>query len=188
MMLAELGYVAIAPDYFGEPTRSLDHAFSLMRPFVDTPQLYVDHGRAALEVLRAHPNVDGKRLAAIGFCWGGFAVLELACWEELRCIVGFHPGLSLGSLSNPANMTGQVLICVGDDDPHVPRTACDAFIAEMNSARVDCQVLLLLRAPHSFTNPEPYHYELDLTGIGYDAKADRHAWSAMKALFADALG
>lgn len=187
LMLAELGYVAIAPDYFGEPTQSLEHAFKLMNRFIERPELYTRHGRAALDLLRAHPNVDADRLAAIGFCWGGYAVLELACTENLRCAVGFHPGLSLGSLSNPKGIGAQVLICVGDQDPHVPVPAREAFIAEMNAAEVDCQVLLILRAPHSFTNPEPYHYELDQTGIGYDAKADRHAWSTMKALFADAL-
>ena len=187
VMLAELGYVAVAPDYFGEPTRSLDHAFGLMKGFLDNPQLYVDHGRAALAVLRAHPHVDAARLAAIGFCWGGYAVFELACYESLRCVIGFHPGLSLGPLSKPEGIACPLLVCVGDQDPHVPVEARERFIAEMNAAGVDCQIQLILRAPHSFTNPEPYHYELDTAGIGYDARADRHAWSAMKALFAETL-
>lgn len=187
VMLAELGYVAFAPDYFGQPAQSLEHAFELMRVYTASRELYAEHGRAALDTLRAHPNVDGSRLAAIGFCWGGFAVLELACSENLRCVVGFHPGLSLCPLSNASTLSAKVLICVGDQDPHVPAKDREAFIAEMNAAGVDCQVLLLLRAPHSFTNPEPYPYPIDTRGVGYDALADRRSWAAMKALFAEAL-
>lgn len=186
-MLAELGYVAYAPDYFGEPTTSLEHAFSFMEPFAKDHALFTAYGVAALDILRAHPNVDADKLGAIGFCWGGYAVLELACTEALRAVVGFHPGLSLGPLSAPKKIAGSVLVCVGDQDPHVPTPARDAFIAAMHAAKVDCQVLLLIGAPHSFTNPEPYHYPLDLTGIGYDPVADRRAWEAMRALFAETL-
>jgi dienelactone hydrolase len=158
-----------------------------MQPFAADHALFTTYSLAALDVLRGHQNVDGSRLGAIGFCWGGYAVLELACTVDLRAVVGFHPGLSLGSLSNPKNISGSVLVCVGDQDPHVPTLARDAFIAEMHSAKVDCQVLLLIGAPHSFTNPEPYHYPLDTTGIGYDPVADRRAWAAMRALFAETL-
>ncbi|HUA24862.1 MAG TPA: dienelactone hydrolase family protein [Steroidobacteraceae bacterium] len=187
VMLAELGYVAFAPDYFGEPARSLEHAFELMNVYIVSPALYAAHGRQALNILRAHPKVDGNRLAAIGFCWGGFAVLELACSEDLRCVVGFHPGLSLCPLSNASNISAKVLICVGDRDPHVPAKDRESFIAQMNDAGVDCQVLLLLGAPHSFTNPEPYPYPIDATGVGYNAAADRRSWIAMRSLFAEAL-
>jgi dienelactone hydrolase len=186
-MLARLGYVAFAPDYFGETARSLAHAHELMSVYTAAPELYARHGQAGLDVLRAHPAVDATRLAAIGFCWGGYAALELACAEDLRCVVGFHPGLSLGPLSHAAAITAKVLICVGDQDPYVPATDRDRFIAEMNAAGVDCQVLLLLGAPHSFTNPEPYAYETGVAGVGYDPVADRRAWTAMRALFAEAL-
>jgi dienelactone hydrolase len=186
-MLAELGYVAFAPDYFGQPATSLEHAFELMNPFMARPALYADHGRSALQVLRAHPGVDANRLAAIGFCWGGFAVLELACTENLRCVVGFHPGLSLCPLSRASAISAKVLICVGDQDPHVPAKDRESFISEMNAAGVDCQVLLLLGAPHSFTNPEPYPYPIDTAGVGYDAVADRRSWTAMISLFDEAL-
>jgi len=187
LMLAELGYVAFAPDYLGEPAVSLDHAFSMMRPFSDNRRLYQDYGNTALDVLRRHPHVDPDRLGAIGFCWGGYAVLELACVADLRCVVGFHPGLSLGPLSNPSNISAKILICVGDQDPYVPMTDISAFIAQMNQAHVDCQILLLLGAPHSFTNPEPYAYATGTLNVGYDAVADRRSWAAMRSLLAEAL-
>jgi dienelactone hydrolase len=187
LLLAEMGYVAFAPDYLGEPANSLEHAFSMMRPFSDNRGLYRDHGSAALDVLRRHPCVDPARLGAIGFCWGGYAVLELACVADLRCVVGFHPGLSLGPLSNPSNISAKTLICVGDQDPYVPMKDITAFIAQMNQGKVDCQILLLLGAPHSFTNPEPYAYETGTSNVGYDAVADRRSWAAMRNLFLEAM-
>lgn len=187
MMLAEMGYVAYAPDYLGEPATSLEHAFQLMGRFSDNRELFHDHGNAGLDVLRRHPGVDTTRLAAIGFCWGGYAVLELACVADLKCVVGFHPGLSLGPLSNPKNIVSRVLVCVGDKDPYVPLADVTAFIAQMNEGHVDCQILLLLGAPHSFTNPETYAYESGTPNVGYDAVADRRAWQAMSNLFTEAF-
>jgi dienelactone hydrolase len=186
-MLAELGYVAFAPDYFGEPASSLEHAYRLMNVYSEEPELYASHGGAGLAILRAHPHVDAGRLGAIGFCWGGFAVLELACHAELRCVVGFHPGLSLGPLGNAANLDAKVLVCVGDQDPFVPAKDIEAFIGQMRAASVDCQLLILVGAPHSFTNPEPYAYEIGSGGVGYDAVADRRSWAAMRNLFAEAF-
>jgi dienelactone hydrolase len=188
VMLAELGYVAFAPDYFGAHAASLEEAYVLMSAYNDDPTLFTAQGKAGLDVLRANPNVDPDRLAAIGFCWGGYAVLELACSEPLRAVVGFHPGLSLGALSNAAAITAKVLIAVGDRDPYVPAPDRERFIDEMNAAGVDCQVLLLLGAPHSFTNPEPYHYQIDVAhGVGYDPVADRRSWIAMRNLFAETI-
>lgn len=185
-MLAEMGYVAFAPDYLGATAASLEHAFELMSPFNADRSLFRAHGTAALDVLRSHPGVNPGELAAIGFCWGGYAVLELACFEPLKAVVGFHPGLSLGPLTAPDAMQASVLICVGDRDPHVPQSDISAFMDRMREAQVDCQVLLLMGAPHSFTNPEPYVYDAG-PGIGYDAVADRRAWRAMANHLAEAF-
>lgn len=187
-MLAELGFVAFAPDYFGEVAHSLDHAFTLMEPFNADRRLYHTHGNAALNVLKSHPHVGASRLGAIGFCWGGFAVLELACAGELSAVVGFHPGLSLGPLSNAAAIRAKILICVGDRDPYVPEADIAAFMDDMRDGGVDCQVHILLGAPHSFTNPEPYAYELGTTGVGYDPVADRRSWAAMRNHFSEVFG
>lgn len=187
-MLAELGYVAFAPDYFGEAATSLEHAYEMMQPFADRPALFGEFGNAALSILRDHPNVDGTRLGAIGFCWGGYAVLELACSAELRAVVGFHPGLSLGPLSNARAIGASVLICVGDRDPYVPEADIRRFMDEMRKGGIDCQVNLLMGAPHSFTNPEPYAYETGTENVGYDPVADRRSWAAMKYHFEEAFG
>jgi dienelactone hydrolase len=184
--LAELGYVAYAPDYFGEAATSIEHAFTFVNQFIAAPELYAAYGKAALKVLCAQPNVDRERLAAIGFCWGAYAALKLACETPLRCVVGFHPGVSLGPLGNTERLSAKVLICVGDRDPHVPKSDYERFLAEMAAANVDCQMLLLVGVAHSFTNPEADHIT-DAPGLRYDALADRRAWNAMRALFAEAL-
>jgi dienelactone hydrolase len=113
--------------------------------------------------------------------------LSPACAADLRCVVGFHPGLSLGPLSKPASISAKVLVCVGDQDPYVPMSDVEQFMAQMRGAGADAQVLILVGAPHSFTNPEPYAYDTGVGGVGYDARADRRAWAAMLALFAEAL-
>lgn len=188
-MLGELGYVAFSPDYLGEVASSLDHAYELMAPYAEQRELFARHGLAALNVLRAEPSVDPRRLGAIGFCWGGFAALELACHAPLRAVVGFHPGLSLGPVSDAAAIGASVLICVGDADPFVPRGDIDDFLSDMRGGGVDCQTLMLVGAPHSFTNPEPYAYDTGVGhGVGYDGVADRRAWRAMRRLFAEAFG
>lgn len=186
-MLAELGYVAFAPEFFG-PAASLEHAFELMQPYAGDRRVLNAQSLAALAVLQAHPHVDAGRLAAIGFCWGGFVAMELACFAELRAVVGFHPGLSLGSLSDAGKVTAKFLVCVGDQDCHVPMADIQRFIAEMNAAKVDTQILLLLGAPHSFTNPEPYVYPKPVEGVAYDPVADKRAWKAMLGLFEETLG
>lgn len=187
VMLAELGYVAFAPDYLGDCGVTLEHSYELMKPFADDKRLYSVHGQAALAFLRAQPGVDVSRLAAIGFCWGGFAVLELACFADLRCVVGFHPGLSLGPLSHPERIRAKVLISVGDEDPYVPMSDVTDFLKVARTSKIDAQVQILVGAPHSFTNPEPYAYETGVAGVGYEPAADRRSWQAMRALFAEAL-
>ena len=187
VMLAELGYVAYAPDFFGEAVSSLDHAYALAGPFSEDKTLLHRYGTAALDVLRAHPSVGEAPLGAIGFCWGGFAVLELACAEDLRCVVGFHPSLSFGPISAPEKIAASVLLCVGDRDPFVSLAEITEFIEQMHDSAVDCQALVLTGAPHGFTNPQHTLPESGTPNIGYDERADRRAWTAMRNLFDERL-
>lgn len=182
-MLAELGYVAYAPNYFIYD----EDPMKMMQPFAEDRGLFREHGLGALEVLRKHANVDSGKLGAIGFCWGGYAVLELACHADLSGVVGFHPGLSLGALTDAQAIRAKVLVCVGEQDPYVPMSDIQSFIGQMGSADTDCQVLLLLGAPHSFANPDVHPGIAEGLNVGYDPVAHQRSWAAMERLFSEAF-
>jgi len=185
-MLADLGYVAFAIDLFGMPEFELDRAKEIVRSLrADLPE-FRRRVAAGLNVLTRFPNVDGARLAAIGFCFGGTAALELArSGAPLRCIVGFHAGLTGGSLEDNRAIRGKVLLCLAADDPVVTKEQRDMFEAEMREAGADWQVHLYGGVGHSFTNPEIDAW--DLPGFRYDIVADRRSWIAMRNLFEEVL-
>lgn len=186
-MLAGLGYVAYAMDLFGLDAFDLDRAKAIVAG------LRADVGRlrarcvAALDVLRAQPAVDAERLAAIGFCFGGAAAIELArTGAPLRAVVGFHAGILPGPAADNRRIRGKVLLCHGADDPAVPPEAIRAFAAELGEAGVDWQFHLYGGVGHSFTNREIDAW--NLPGFFYHEAADRRSWAAMRQLLDEALG
>jgi dienelactone hydrolase len=185
--LAGLGYVAFALDLFGAQELALERRKEIVRALrADRPGLR-RHASLALEVLTAHPEVDRTRLAAIGYCFGGTTVLELArSGAELRCVVAFHPGLDLPALGDAGAIRAKVLVCAGEKDPIVTAAQREAFAAEMAAAGVDWQLHLHGGAGHSFTNPEIDAF--GFPGFAYHAAADRRSWQAMRALLDEALG
>ena len=186
-MLAELGYVALAMDTYGEQDPPLERAKELVRSLrADLPTLRA-RGRAALDCLRACPHVDPTKLAAIGFCFGGTTVLELArSGADLACVVGFHAGLDTTSPEDARAIRGKVLVCQGAADPVIGPDQRAAFAAEMSAAGVDWQMLLLGGVGHSFTNPAIDAF--GFPGFVYDVTADRRSWRAMRELFDEVLG
>jgi dienelactone hydrolase len=187
MMLAELGYVAFAMDTFGEPVTEISIGQRIMRELMADAAEFHARIFAALDVLKGHPSVEAGRLAAIGFCFGGATVLELAkTGADIACAVAFHPGLTPISTAEPGAIKAKILACIGVDDPIVPHDLRSAFVDEMNAAGADWQMLLMGGVAHSFTNPGID--ALGLPGFKYDAVADRRSWAAMRELFDEALG
>lgn len=186
-MLAELGYVAFAADLYGENEPPLDRAKQLVKQLrADRPELRRRVG-AAFDMLLAHPHVDPDRTAAIGFCFGGMAVLELArSGADLHAVVGFHADLTTAAGEPTRALRGKVLVCLGADDPIIDATQRSAFAAEMTAAKVDWQMQLLGGAGHSFTNRDIDAY--GFPGFAYHADADRRSWLAMRAFFDEVLG
>ena len=118
-------------------------------------------GTGPLGVLLDGPRVDRARVAAIGYCFGGTMVLELArTGADLKAVVGFHPGLYSTRPDDSANIVGKVLMCVGADDPLIPSESRLAFEDEMRAAGVDWRINLYGGAKHSFTNPHVARFEL----------------------------
>lgn len=183
---AALGYVAYAPDLFGEFAETLERCLELVHQFTEDWEELRTRCTAALEALRAQPNVDKRRIAAVGFCFGGQAALELGrTGADLSAIVGLHLVLATRRPEDSANIKAKVLICMGDQDPFVPRDARNNFMDNMAVSGVDCQLLLFSGVGHGFSNPEADASQIP--GVKYDAKATRRAWEAMDRVLVEAF-
>jgi dienelactone hydrolase len=187
-MLAELGYVAFAPDLFGETFSSREQGIATIKGLVDEPSTLRSRLADALAWLRARPDVDGKRAAAIGFCFGGLAALELArSGADLRAVVSFHGGLAARAPARPGEVRAAILVCTGAADPFVTREHRSAFENEMTAAGADWQVQVYGGAMHGFTERAPGEQKPQRPGVQYHAAADRRSWQAMRALFDETL-
>ena len=184
--LAELGYIAFAADIYGKGVRPAtpQEAGAQAGKYKNDPKLMRQRVSAGLDVLRREPLCDPKRVAAIGYCFGGTCVLELArSGAEVAGVVSFHGGLATANPADAKNIRGKVLVLHGGDDPHVPPKEVEAFEDEMRAAGVDWQVVVYGGAVHAFTNPASGNDKS--RGAAYNAAADRRSWEAMKAFFAE---
>jgi len=185
-MLAGLGYVAFAMDLFGEPGAPLDRLRAIVQELRADVAMLRLRCAAALDVLRRHDHVDSARLAAIGFCFGGAAAIELArSGAPLAAVVGFHAGILPGSDEDDRAIRARLLLCHGEVDPVVPASQIQDFTARLTEAGVDWQLHLYGGVGHSFTNCEIDAW--DLPGFRYDANADRRSGAAMRQLLEEAF-
>jgi dienelactone hydrolase len=187
-MLADLGYVALAADIFGDRHIPADppEAFAIIGDFLgDRPKLRA-RAAAAVSALKSHPGCDG-RIAAIGYCFGGSTVLELARSgnPDVLGVISFHGGLETPTPA-AAGVTAKILVCHGAEDDLIPHAHLTAFLSEMAAAGADCQTIAYTGAKHSFTNPEAKG-ELMPTII-YDARTDHRSWTAMRAHLDEMFG
>jgi dienelactone hydrolase len=188
-MLAELGYVALAADMFGErqQARNLQEVAKLVADLRNQPETLRARGQAALATLAALPQVDADRLAAIGFCFGGSVVLEIAReGADLKAAVSFHGVLTTRTPAASGKVKASVLVCTGADDPLAPSEQVKAFEDEMRAAQVrDWQVISYGNTLHGFTNPAA-DGSMMRTAL-YNARADRRSWASMRGLFDEVL-
>ena len=187
--LAELGYVALAADMFGErrQARNLQEVATVVGGLRAEPERLRARAHAALATLARLPQVDAARLAAIGFCFGGSVALELArSGAELKAAVSFHGVLGTKMPAAEGQVKASVLVLTGAEDPLAPPDQVLAFENEMRAAKVaDWQVISYGNVLHGFTNPAA-DGSMMRTAM-YDASADRRSWQAMKALFAEVM-
>lgn len=179
--LAELGYVAFALDMYGggKDTEHPETAGEWASQVRGTP-LMRERARAGLELLRAHELTDPGKLAAIGFCFGGTTVLELAySGADLQGIVSFHGGLSVPAEDD--QIKAGILVCHGAADPMVTDATIDEFQRALAEKEADWMMIYYGGAQHSFTNPGADERGID--GLGYDPKADERSWDHMKLFF-----
>jgi dienelactone hydrolase len=186
--LAALGYVAFAADIYGKGVRPANgkEAAGLAGKFKADRPLLRARAAAALAELRRQPNVLTTRVAAIGYCFGGTAALELArSGADLTGVVTFHGGLDSPTPADARSIKAKVLVLHGADDPFVPPAQVQAFEDEMRGGGVDWQLVIYSGAVHAFTQAGAGND--NSKGAAYNATADRRSWEAMKTFFAEVL-
>lgn len=186
--LAGMGYVALVADIYGAEVRPANpkEAAEQAGIYKADRALYRQRLLAGLAELKKQPNVDPDRMVAIGYCFGGTGVLELArAGADVKGVVSFHGGLDSPTPADGKNIKCKVLIQHGADDPFVPAEGIAAMVAEFNSAKVDWQMNTYSGAVHSFTHPGAGND--NSKGAAYNASADKRSWQAMKDFFAEIL-
>ncbi len=186
--LAELGYTGFALDLFGKGVRggSIEENRKLIQPFMNDRARLQRRMQCALDCLRAQQEVDAARTGAIGFCFGGLCVLDLArSGADLAGVVSFH-----GLLQPPGNTAGnavraKVLVLHGFDDPMATPEALVALGRELTALGADWQAHAFGNTMHAFTNPQANDPGF---GTVYQPDADRRSWQLMQAFLAEAFG
>jgi dienelactone hydrolase len=185
-MLAHLGYNVFAADIYGKGIRpqTPQAAGAEAGKYKNDRALLRARVRAGLDVLMNQELTDPKRVAAIGYCFGGTTVLELArSGADIAGVVSFHGGLSSSTPGDAKSIKAKVLALHGADDPNVPPTEVAAFEDEMRQGGVDWQLIAYGGAVHAFTD---WNAGSDNSkGVAYNERADRRSWEAMKQFFAE---
>lgn len=185
-MLAKLGYVAFCADIYGKGVLPKDtkEAGGLAGKYKTDRTLLRARVNAGLETFKKSELVDTKRIAAIGYCFGGTTVIELArSGAELSGIVSFHGGLDSPAPADGKSIKCKVLALHGADDPFVPTKDLAAFESELRDSKVDWQLIAYGGAVHSFTQPMAGND--NSKGAAYNEAADKRSWEAMKQFFAE---
>lgn len=191
-MLAELGYVALAVDMYGDGKQADNptDAGKLSKEIYGNPQLAKERFLAALEYLKGFNLTDASRIGAIGYCFGGSTVLTMAmAGVDVNGVVSFHGSIPKPpSDLKPEDVKAKVLVCHGGADGFIKPEEMDAFKGAMDTAQADYKVIVYDGAKHAFTNPDADKYaEKFQIPVAYDAAADQKSWADMQAFFKDVL-
>ena len=188
--VAELGYVAFAPDMFGEGRTTNDpkEAGKWAGEIYGDAEKRRARTQAAIDQLKARPEVNGGQIAAIGYCFGGSVALDMArAGQDVDGVVSFHGALKTDTpAKKDQNVQAKVLVLHGDADPLVPNEEVEAFEKEMKDAGIAYNVVRYPGAKHGFTNPEAD--KRGMPPLAYQKEADEQSWQAMKEFLARTFG
>jgi dienelactone hydrolase len=190
-MLAEQGYTALAVDMYGDGKQAHhpDDAGKFASEVSKNAVLAKARFDAALKLIKKQKTVDAGNIAAIGYCFGGSVVLNMArMGEPLKAVVSFHGGLATESPAAAGKVKARIASFTGEDDPMIPATQVAAFRHEMDKANVTYKVVTYPGAKHAFTNPDAdkYGQEFKLP-LAYNAAADKASWDEGLAFLAEAF-
>jgi dienelactone hydrolase len=186
-MLAQMGYTALAVDMYGDgktathPDDASRFSSETMKNFDSAKARFL----AGLDFLKKQPVTDPDRIAAIGYCFGGGVVLNMARQGlDIKGVVSFHGSLGAVKPADPGMVKTKIRVYTGAADKFVPAAAVEAFMKEMKTAGADFEVVSYPGAMHAFTNPEASALGKKFNlPLAYNAKADRESWKAMKKFF-----
>jgi len=186
-MLAELGYVALAVDMYGNGKQA-DHpndAGKFSSEVMKNMPVMKARFLAAMDLLKKNEAVDPVRVAAIGYCFGGGVVLAMARdGADLKGVVSFHGSLATSTPAEKGKVKAKVLVCNGADDKFIPAEDIKNFKAEMKAAGVDLKFVNYEGAVHSFTNPGATEAGKKFNiPLAYNEKADKNSWADMQEFF-----
>lgn len=187
--LARLGYVAFACDMYGEG-KTTEHPEDA-RKFATTVRMNVENWRkraqVSLEVLKAQPQCDNGKLAAIGYCFGGSTALQLAySGADLKAVATFHAALPAPTADEAKSLKARILVCHGGADTFIPEMAIKSFREPLDKAGAKYEFVAYPGVVHSFTVPGAD--ARNLPGMKYDKQADEDSWKRMTKLFAELFG
>ncbi len=192
-MLAGLGYTALVADMYGQG-RQANNPDGAQKLSSEVMKNFNSIGKtrflAALDVLKKQPTVEADRIAAIGYCFGGGVVLNMARQgTDLKGVVSFHGNLTPVTPTKPGDVRAKILVLHGEADTIAPLKQVEAFRQEMNKAGADYRIVTYPGAKHSFTNPEADEYARKFNmPVGYNAKADKESWEEMRKFLQQVLG
>jgi dienelactone hydrolase len=180
------GYAVLACDMFGDGVAgNRERVMACLTGLRDDPQRLSRRAQAGLTALARCPEADG-RFAAIGFCFGGLAVLTLArSGADVMGVVSIHGSLATVKPAEPGAVKAKVLACHGALDPHVPLADVTGFAEEMDHAQADWQLIMYGGAMHGFTHEHATPGAIP--GVAYDALADQRSFAATRAFLAEVL-
>jgi dienelactone hydrolase len=183
-MLAELGYVALAVDMFGDgkTAQHPDDAGKFAGEVMKNKAVGEARFNAALDYVKQLPEVDPGRIAAIGYCFGGGVVLHMArTGADLKGVASFHGSLATDSPAQPGSVKARVLVFNGEADKMIPPDQVTAFKEEMTKAGASFRYVGYPGVLHSFTNPDADSYAKKFNlPLAYNKKADQNSWAEME--------
>jgi dienelactone hydrolase len=187
LRLAGLGYLAVATDMYGEnadisaPEKAGEHYMALLQ----APERLRARTAAWYDTVAARADVDAARIAAIGYCFGGKCVMELArSGRDVKAAVSYHGLLTTHAPARPGDIKGHVAAWCGAEDPFGPHEETEGFRLEMIAAGADWQITEFGKVAHGFTDPMA---EGGMPGIEYDALADKTSWAGTLVLLEQVL-
>ncbi len=188
-MLAKLGYIAFAADMYGEG-KTVNHpkdAGEMATKVRSNVEDWRKRGLTALGVLISQPECDKSKVAAIGYCFGGSTVQQLAfAGTDLKAVASFHGGLVQPTPEQVKATKSRILICNGADDKFIPEMAIKSFKESLDKGEAKYEFISYPGARHSFTVPDADSHGIDM--LKYNKEADEKSWADMLKLFKSTLG